>query len=370
MQIIIFLLFAEGILALGHAIVYGYLVWMFPSLTQGQRTGLIISLSLLSVSFIVASVLIHVSESFLARGFYIAAGWWLGLLVNLLLAFLTVFIVHKLAKFASFGLDLSVLGMIAIVVAVIVSVYGAWNAFHPELKEITVHIKDLPEAWQGKRVVQLSDVHLGSVYQADFLRRVVDQVNAVRPEAVFITGDLFDGMDGALGTLVGPFRDMRSPRGTYFVTGNHETYLGVEMALSALEGTGIRIMDDQVVDLDGLKIVGIGFPLRGAADDTLAKLQSLQSLFASHPAILLYHAPVYVGEFLSAGISLQLSGHTHRGQQYPFNLITRYVYDGFDYGLREHEDYSIYTTNGVGTWGPAMRIGNTPEIVVITLEKK
>ena len=150
-QIIIFLLLAVGILALGHAIVYRYLVWMFPSLSHSQRVGLIIGLCFLSVSFIVASALVHVSESFLARGFYIMAGWWLGLLVNLLLAFFAAFILYWSARAVSYELSLSVLGIAAIIFATLVSVYGAWNAFHPEVKEITVRIKDLPEAWQGKR---------------------------------------------------------------------------------------------------------------------------------------------------------------------------------------------------------------------------
>lgn len=369
-QIVIFLLLAESILLLGHAIVYRYLVWMFPSFSHGQRVGLFLGLCSLSVSFFIASALVHVSESFLARGFYLLAGWWLGLLVNLLLAFLTVFILYWSARAVSYELSLSVLGMIAIIFAVFVSVYGAWNAFHPQVKEVTVGIKDLPEAWQGKRVVQLSDVHLGSVYRAEFLQSVVDQVNAAEPEAVFITGDLFDGMDGMLGDLTKPLGDLRPPLGTYFVTGNHETYLGVKESLTALQGTGIRILDGEAIDLDGVVLLGIGYPERGTIDSTSEKLLALKPQFDGRPTILLYHAPIYVEEFAKQGVSLQLSGHTHRGQQYPFNLVTSLIYKGFDYGLRTIGDYSIYTTNGVGTWGPAMRVGNTPEIVVITLERK
>lgn len=369
-QIIIFLLSAETILLSAHALVYVSLTRIFPALSSVQRTALFGSLLFLSVSFIAASVLVHASESFLARGLYLFAGWWLGFLTNLILALLALWAIVLLGRAIHFAVPLPVAGMCAIALAAIVSVYGAWNAFHPEVKEITVRIKNLPEAWQGKRVVQLSDVHIGSVYRADFLRSVVDQVNAAEPEAVFITGDLFDGMDGMLGDLAQPLGDLRPSQGTYFVTGNHETYLGVDKAFAALEGTGIRILDGEAADLGGLMVVGIGYPERGTIDSTPEKFMALKPQFAGHPTILLYHAPIYVEEFARQGVSLQLSGHTHKGQQYPFNLITRLIYKGFDHGLRTIGDYSIYTTNGVGTWGPAMRVGNTPEIVVITLEKK
>jgi predicted MPP superfamily phosphohydrolase len=369
-QIIMFLLFASVILLAAHVFVYAWLIRIFPTLSGGQRATLLGTLMFLSVSFIFASVLVHLFEYQVVRFFYLLAGWWLGFLTNLVLALIAAWFVVFLGKLFSLSMPLSSVGLVMISIAALVSVYGAWNAFHPQLKEITVQIPNLPEEWQGKKVVQLSDVHLGSVYQADFLRTIVNQVNAVQPEAVFITGDLFDGMDGALDTLVGPFQDMHSPRGTFFVTGNHETYLGVQAALNALEGTGIHILDGQIVDLGGLKVVGIGYPERGAADDTLETLRLLQPQFAGSPTVLLYHAPIHTDEFAAAGINLQLSGHTHLGQQYPFNLITRLMYHGLDYGLHESGDYAIYTTNGVGTWGPAMRIGNTPEIVIITLEKK
>ncbi len=369
-QMIIFLLLAETILLSAHAFVYFSLTRIFPALSSGQRTVLFGLLLFLSISFILASVLVHLFEYQTIRFLYLVAGWWLGVLTNLVLAFLALWVVVLIGKIVHFEASLPVIGSVLIVIAGLVSIYGAWNAFHPQLKEVTVEIKDLPEEWQGKRVVQLSDVHLGSVYRADFLQSVVDQVNAVQPEAVFITGDLFDGMDGMLDDLVLPLRDLRPSRGTFFVTGNHETYLGVGKSRDALQNTSIQVLDGEMADLGGIGVIGISCPEYGTVDGTPEKFLALKPRFAGQPIILLYHPPIYVEEFAKQGVSLQLSGHTHKGQQYPFNFITRLVYHGFDYGLRTIGDYSIYTTNGVGTWGPAMRVGNTPEIVVITLERK
>ena len=367
---IIFLLLAETILLSAHAFVYFSLTRVFPALSSAQRTALFGSLLFLSFSFIVASILVHVFEHQTVHLLYLIAGWWLGFLTNLILALLALWMIVLIGRVVHLGVPLPAAGILAILLAVFVSAHGAWNAFHPQVKEVTVEIKDLPEEWQGKRVVQLSDIHLGSIYRADFLQSVVNQVNAAEPEAVFITGDLFDGMDGMLDDLVLPLRSLRPSRGTYFITGNHETYLGVKESLDALQGTGVQILDDEMADLGGIVAIGMSYPEQGTIESTREKFFALQPQSTGRPIILLYHAPIYVEEFARAGVSLQLSGHTHRGQQYPFNLITSFMYKGFDYGLHTIGDYSIYTTNGVGTWGPAMRVGNAPEIVVITLENK
>ena len=145
-------------------------------------------------------------------------------------------------------------------IAFIYSVYGVWNAFYPRVKEVSVRIKNLPPGWEGKTIVQLSDVHLGHIYKADFLRKVVRTVNGLKPDMVVITGDLFDGMDGSLPSLVTPLNDLIAPDGVYFITGNHETYLGVGKAFSILEKTKVKILNDEVRDIRGLQLIGISYP--------------------------------------------------------------------------------------------------------------
>jgi uncharacterized protein len=249
------------------------------------------------------------------------------------------------------------------------SIYGVWNALHPRLKYITVTIPNLPEQWKGKKIVQVSDTHLGHLYGVDFAEKVAMMVDSVEPDIVAITGDIFDGMDASLDNFAKPLSDIKAKKGIFYITGNHETYLGAEKVARSLKKTDIRLLNDEVVDVDGLKVVGILYPDRsGTNKDVPAILEKLKKDFSGQPTIFLFHSPTYIKEAKRAGVNLQLSGHTHRGQLFPLNAITHLVYGRYHNGLHTGGSYSIYTTNGTGTWGPLMRTGHRPEIVVITLQ--
>lgn len=368
--VLLFLLTTVVLLFGAHYFVYISLVHFFGVTSGTLRYWLMGVLGFLSVSFILASTLAHYFENSGTRLVYFLSGFWMGLLINLLVAFFVAWVLVGLAPYIHFTPHRFLLGGILVGIAVLFSVYGVWRATHPVVTHVTVRIPDLPESWQGKTLVQLSDIHLGHIYQSKFLQGVVEQVNALEPKAVVVTGDLFDGMDGQLGTLVLPFNNLQSENGTFFITGNHETYLGVETSLRALQKTSVIILKDEVRDVDGLRFIGVNYPLRGEVKKLLPTLRSLEDQFLGRPNVLLYHAPESIVQVAESGVNLMLSGHTHRGQQFPFQLVTALVHKGFDYGLFTIGDFNLYTTSGVGTWGPAMRIGTRSEIVSLTLEKK
>ncbi len=351
-----------------HFFVYMSLVHFFTIGQTTYRYLLAGILGFLSVSFILSSLVAHYYENLATRTAYFLSSFWLGLLVNLMVVCLIAWLVFLMGQWLHLPLGKAWVGTIFFGLALFVSFFGVWQALHPTITRVSVHIPGLPESWKGQTLVQLSDVHLGHVYQSKFLKGVVEQVNALHPKAVVITGDLFDGMDGQLESLVQPLSDIKSEEGIFFVTGNHETYLGVETALSALKETPVTVLNDEVRDVAGLRFIGVSFPLRGEAKKLLPTLESLQSQFANQPNVLLYHAPESIAEVATRGVNLMLSGHTHRGQQFPFQFITALVHKGFDYGLYTIGDFHLYTTSGVGTWGPTMRIGTKSEIVAITLE--
>lgn len=367
-----FLILTFSLILFGaHAILGVSMVQFLGIHDPGRRIVLAVTLTVLSLSFIASSMLVHFYENFLTRAIYLFSGFWLGLLTYLVLFSLLLWcIVWGTALFDTTRPDVVLLAIIFFVGSLGLSIYGIWNAFHPKITEVSVSLPHLPDVWKGKRIVQLSDVHLGSIYRADFLRGVIQQVNALHPEIVVITGDLFDGIDGQLENLIAPFDDLYAEQGTYFITGNHETYLGSEYTSRLLAGKNIRVLNDEVVDISGLALIGIGYPERGVPKDMRAIMQSLRPAFLGKPNILLFHSPTNLDIFKSFGVNLQLSGHTHLGQIFPFQYITNRVYRGHDYGLYRDGEYALYTTNGVGTWGPAMRIGNTPEIVVFTLNAR
>ncbi len=368
MFIIVFSVF--WLILLGaHALLAVSVAHFFRLVLPNQRFWLALSTLLFSVSFVVASLLVHWKDIQLTRFFYALSGFWLGLLVQLLIAALLIWLIILVVPRIGWVYPNRVLlTSLFFGTALFVSVFGVWNAFHPQVKEVTVRIPGLPDVWKGKRIVQLSDVHLGDVYRAHFLQRVVDLVNTREPSLVVITGDLFDGMNDRLDSLAAPLAGIRAEKGMYFVTGNHETYIGTDIVRGALSVLPIRILENEVVDIDGLALIGISYPERGASFDSAGLLEKMHSAFFGKPNILLFHAPTNIDVFKAAGINLQLSGHTHLGQIFPFSFVTNVIYRGYDYGLYRDGGYSLYTTNGVGTWGPPLRIGNTPEIVVITLE--
>lgn len=350
-----------------HYFFYFSIVKFFAITNSNAKIYLFGIITFLSLSLIIFSLIAHFINNSFTRYAYIASGVWLGALVNLLLATCFVWFCIWLTRHAAINLHPAGLFSLLIIGVGIISFFGIKNAYNPQVKKVSVTIKNLPANWKGKNIVQISDVHLGHVYQGKFLDDVVEKINAQNPEIVVITGDLFDGMDGQLDALIEPLKNIQAKEGVYFVTGNHETYLGIDNALKVLKKTNIQVLNNEVVDVAGLKLIGVSYPDIFESNDDIAVLQSLQNKFVNLPNILLFHLPVNIPEARALGVNLQLSGHTHLGQQFPFSLITHLVYHGYDYGLHTLGDFSIYTTSGLGTWGIPMRIGTTSEIVAIEL---
>ncbi|MFZ2975380.1 MAG: metallophosphoesterase [Candidatus Moraniibacteriota bacterium] len=309
----------------------------------------------------------HWNDNIFFRTYYFLSGAWLGILNNLVLSLILIWLIILLGKFFHLDLNPTLLASPILIIAFFLSLYGVWNALNPEIKNISVSIPNLPETWKGKKIIQLSDVHLGHIYREKYIKRIVGKINNEKPEMVLITGDLFDGMDGNLAPIIKPLEGIHASKGTFFVIGNHETYLGLDNVFRELKNIPLKILRDEVVNVSGIKLIGISYPDRNQKKDVVAILESLKKDYFGQPNILLYHTPTNISEIKNQGINLELCGHTHRGQFFPFNLITKLVYHGYDYGLFEMGNYTLHTSNGAGTWGPTMRLGNTPEIVVITL---
>lgn len=347
---------------------------------------ILLLLFILTWSFPVSMFIERVSENIISRGYYFLSAAWIGILVQLLIATIPVWIILLISKITKTKADIKIVAIVFFSLALIYSLYGLYNARNIKLKTVDVPIKNLTAEWENKKIIQLSDLHLGALYGKNFLKKIVSKVNAENPDIIFITGDLFDGMDGSINTLVNELNGLRSKQGVYFVTGNHETYLGLDKAMKIIDQTDIRVLDDEIIDVNGLQIIGISYPSFGTSKKIGNIIKPGENYFPDKPSILLYHAPTSIDlngnsshtnaywkpimDFSYAkniGINLQLSGHGHSGQFFPFTKVAHYIYKGYDYGLHNDGDFYIYTTSGVGTWGPPMRTGNKPEIVEIKL---
>lgn len=252
-------------------------------------------------------------------------------------------------------------------VSVLSSVYGLINARTLRLRRLTIALPNLPGAWRGRKAVLVSDLHLGNVNRRGFAKRVADRIRALDPAVIFLPGDLFDGTRVTPETIAGPILDLKPSLGVFFVTGNHEVYGGADHFTAPLDARGVRVLDNERVDVDGVAILGISYkdstsPIR------VRQFLSAQQLDADQPSILLQHVPNRLPIVEQCGVSLQLSGHTHGGQFLPFTWITRRAFGKFTHGLQRFGNLQVYTSSGVGTWGPPLRLGSASEIVLLTFE--
>jgi predicted MPP superfamily phosphohydrolase len=250
--------------------------------------------------------------------------------------------------------------------AMLVSIYGLVNANRLRVTRITVKLSNLPAAWQGRNVALVTDLHLGNVRGAGFARRVVAKLQHLQPDAVFISGDLFDGTEANADALIAPWKKLSAPAGIYYVTGNHEEFTDRAKFIGAVQRTGIRVLNNEKVDVHGLQIVGVHDGEAGDPRQFRALLRQAE-LDGSRASILLAHQPSGLAIAEEAGISLQLSGHTHGGQIWPWTWMAARVHGRFNRGLNRFGKLLVYTSSGAGTWGVPMRVGTNPEIVLIHL---
>jgi uncharacterized protein len=352
------------------------------------KTTLLALLMLLAVSFMAAFLLLRWSQNPATILFYRLAAVWFAVAVNLALAAGATWLLYALSRMA--GLAPSSFRLLATgcaFLALIWSAYGFWNAFHPVVRPVEISLENLPDQWRGRTIVQLSDVHLGHFHGPAAMERLAESVNALRPDLVLITGDLFDGMTDGLPEFEAPLKRLQARQGVYFVTGNHEVYAGLRRCLEIVARAGIRVLANEVVEVDGLNLMGIAYPGIRDRREIRGLDRSPPSGFGRPPCILLFHTPTDIRHddhldrrtatyfrpdtsfalSRELGIALQVSGHSHQGQFFPFGLLTRWIYKGYDYGLHRESGFALYTSSGVGTWGPPMRTGTSPEIVAITL---
>src|SRR5216684_6756684 len=362
-----FLAIFQSILFLVH--VFLYETWTFS--TAGNdlpSTPLLkIVLAALSVSFLAASVLAFRHTNAVLRVFYRIAAVWLGLVSFLFFAAALSWIVFGIALVAGWHADFHRIVEVLFGAALLSGFFGILNASLTRVRRITVRLENLPEAWRGRKAALISDLHLGHVRNGGFLRRIVAKVMKEKPDAVFVAGDLYDGTAIDAAQAAEPLRDLRAPQGTYFVAGNHEQFGDDSRYLQAVSNAGVRVLHNEKVEADHLQIVGVPYN-HAAQDEHFQSVLRQIGVDRNRASILLTHAPDRPHIAEKEGISLQVSGHTHVGQFFPWTWMARRIYRQFVYGLSRIGKMLIYTSSGAGTWGPPLRLGSSPEIVFFQFE--
>jgi predicted MPP superfamily phosphohydrolase len=324
-------------------------------------------LSLLSVSFVAASLLAFRYSHLVVRLFYRTAAVWLGVLNFCFLAACCCWIVYPVGRLSGLHWGRPAIAGTLFGLAILASVYGIINGSWIRVRRITVKLPHTPHSWRGRVAALVSDTHLGHVRAYGFSRRVVTLLQRLGPDVVFISGDLYDGTKADLDRLVAPWKELSTPFGAYFVTGNHEEFSEPARYLQAVKRSGVCVLNNEKVTIDGLQIIGVHYRDSGSPE-RLGSILRRAALDRDRASILLAHAPHGLRIAEEQGISLQLSGHTHGGQLFPFTWIASRLYGQYTYGLKQFGSMTVYTSSGAGTWGPPMRLGTQPEIVLIRFE--
>lgn len=355
----IFIILFLIVVALSHLFVYVVLKMVFTLPAALNRLFLVLSI-LMPILLFSSLVIARKLEHPVFRFFYQFVMLWHGWLINLLVLSLIIFTLFYLKKFLFPGLNLIPVYYSLLLVSVVLIIYGVFNAYHPRVKNLQASIDNLPASWQNQKIVHLSDVHLGLNFRQEFFEKIIRQINAQKPKVLAITGDLFDGSHPADQEFLTPLKNLDPAITLVFVYGNHEIYGQKEISFTETFPGRSYVLKNQIAEIDGLNFIGLDY-----IDPNLDLLNENNP--KSLASVLLYHEPKFVSLARKAGINLQLAGHTHHGQQFPANLITRLIYGRYHSGFHTQGAYNINTSNGTGAWGPPVRIGNTPEIGVLEL---
>lgn len=261
-------------------------------------------------------------------------------------------------------------GTLALAIGVPLALLG------PKLRQVVIPIDGLHQGLDGLRIVQISDLHVGPTLGERYVRQVVAMSNELDADLVVLTGDIVDGQPRRLARHVAPLGELRGKHGVLFVLGNHDCYSGAAQWIEQFRGLGMKVLlnEHHRFEHQGATVVvgGVTDPALRASDATARPRADLAA--ATHEQaslrVLLAHNPALAAEGERAGFDLQLSGHTHAGQFFPWTLAVRLVHAPHVAGLSRRGRMWVYVSAGTGSWGPPVRFGTEPELTLVRIERE
>ena len=345
-------------------------------------SGITVLMVIFFVTMVFAPVIVRISErsgfELLARFMAYVGYTWMGLLFIFVSVAFVLDIYHLLLNLGQFILHTNLPDItlsprhsftIALLFSVVITVYGAFEAVMIRTEHVIIKTNKIPAIFGRLRIAQISDIHLGLIVGVERLERILNQVKAANPDILVSTGDLVDGQMDDLANLSNMLQKISAKHGKFAITGNHEFYAGLSRSLDFIKKAGFTILRGEGVAVSGwLNIVGV--------DDTAGDYYGLErsvsekellSRFSRETfTLLLKHRPL-IDENAIGLFDLQLSGHAHKGQIFPFSLITMLSFPAHSGLLKLEKNSLLYVNRGSGTWGPPIRFLSPPEVTIIDL---
>jgi predicted MPP superfamily phosphohydrolase len=376
-QMIVFFGIALTVYSLVNIYVFYRGYKAIPAL-QNYRLLYIITCFLLAVLFIVAKILESKHSSVITDILNILGGFWLAFMLYGFLFFLLSDIILIILRIPGIIKADNILifrkwSFIVIASASSLLIIGGFiNAIIPVTREYNITINKSAGSVKTLRIAAVSDIHLGSIIRKRSLIKMSGMIKDLKPDLVLLLGDIVDGEMGPVlrGDLLQYFTYPNCTDGLYAITGNHEFIGGAGRTIPYIESKGIRVLKDEVVTLDGgIQLIGRidrdSFRFYRKERKTLGEL--MQQVDTTKPVILLDHQPFHLDETAKYGIDLELSGHTHNGQMWPLNYVTKMIYE-LSYGYLKKGNTNFIVSSGFGLWGPRVRLGSRSEILLINIK--
>lgn len=346
------------------------------SLNGSVRRWFIILFWTIAACFIAGSIMERTVSSALSEWVYRIGSFWLAYMLYLFIALFVIDLVrianyffHFLPEFTQimkFRLGLAVFSLASVIV-----ISGHINALWINVKEIQLVIHKKVSGPSEVKIMMASDIHLGALIGERREKKLLDIAREQKPDMVLLCGDLIDGEIAPVlrKNLGRHIQELNTPLGTYAILGNHEYIGGIDKTLPYLKSINIKVLVDEVITLpDSIQLVGRNDRSGGRGNTPIKPLSELVSnVDSSKPIIVMNHQPYNLQEVADAKVDLHLSGHTHHGQLWPFNYLTSAIFE-LSHGLLQKGSSYFYVSSGFGSWGPSVRVGNRPEVVIFTLK--
>ncbi len=344
------------------------------------RTYYLIFFLVISLSYFLGRILENYYASTLSDVFVWIGSLWLGLMVYLLLSILLIDILRLVnhfigiipaVLFKDYQRTKQIAAIVVLSVSVILIIAGRINALSPKIQTLDLKVNKTVNSQKDWNIVLASDIHLGTLIGQSRLDVLVKMINDLKPDLVLFAGDIIDeDLTPVINQDLGEtLKNINAKFGVYAITGNHEFIGGVEPAVKYLINHGINVLRDSSVK------IGDSFYLVGREDRSTNQFahkrrkelsELMKSVDKNLPVVMMDHQPFALNEAVENGVDLQLSGHTHHGQLWPFNYITKMVYE-LSWGYKKKGDTHFYVSSGYGGWGPPIKLGSRSEIVNIKL---